>query len=142
MNRATIIRGRVTRRRIIERVIRRRQAFRIVSHEVRHNHADSMFFVIEHDGCATTRACAQLQRTIGISSVEGLTIQTVEIVYGEVSVIKEDNMGRVLPGDSFTDGALAGVVVDRVVHSSFADPDAPADAPPRESIETRCLVFF
>jgi hypothetical protein len=28
------------------------------------------------------------------------------------------------------------------LHSSFEDPDAPADAPPRESIETRCLVFF
>lgn len=28
------------------------------------------------------------------------------------------------------------------LHSSFRDPDAPADAPPRESLETRCLVFF
>ena len=28
------------------------------------------------------------------------------------------------------------------IHSSFAHPDAPADAPPRESIETRCMVFF
>jgi hypothetical protein len=28
------------------------------------------------------------------------------------------------------------------VHTSFADPAAPADAPPRESIETRCLLFF
>lgn len=28
------------------------------------------------------------------------------------------------------------------IHSSFEDPSAPADAPPRESIETRCLVFF
>ena len=27
-------------------------------------------------------------------------------------------------------------------HSSFRDPTAPAGAPPRESIETRCLVFF
>jgi len=27
-------------------------------------------------------------------------------------------------------------------HSSCKDPTAPADAPPRESIETRCLVFF
>ncbi|HKK22305.1 MAG TPA: CmcJ/NvfI family oxidoreductase [Pseudohaliea sp.] len=27
-------------------------------------------------------------------------------------------------------------------HSSFADPAAPADAPARESLETRCLVFF
>lgn len=28
------------------------------------------------------------------------------------------------------------------LHSSFKDPTAPGDAPPRESIETRCLVFF
>jgi hypothetical protein len=28
------------------------------------------------------------------------------------------------------------------IHSSFKDPNAPPDAPPRESIETRCLVFF
>ena len=27
-------------------------------------------------------------------------------------------------------------------HSSFSDPGAPADAPPRESLESRCLVFF
>jgi len=28
------------------------------------------------------------------------------------------------------------------IHSSFDDPSAPADAPPRESIETRCMVFY
>lgn len=28
------------------------------------------------------------------------------------------------------------------LHSSFELPDAPSDTPPRESIETRCLVFF
>jgi len=28
------------------------------------------------------------------------------------------------------------------IHTSFKDPDAPADSPPRESIETRCLLFF
>ncbi len=27
-------------------------------------------------------------------------------------------------------------------HTSFANPEAPADAPPRESIEVRALVFF
>ena len=27
-------------------------------------------------------------------------------------------------------------------HSSFADPAAPRDAPARESLESRCLVFF
>ena len=28
------------------------------------------------------------------------------------------------------------------LHTSFADPHAPSDLPPRESIETRCLLFF
>lgn len=39
--------------------------------------------------------------------------------------------------DSATDGRTRFTV-----HSSFKDPTAPADAPPRESIETRCMVFF
>ena len=39
--------------------------------------------------------------------------------------------------DSETDGRARFTI-----HSSFEDPDAPADAAPRESIETRCLVFF
>ena len=28
------------------------------------------------------------------------------------------------------------------LHTAFEDPATPADAPPRESIETRCLVLF
>ena len=30
----------------------------------------------------------------------------------------------------------------KAIHSSFHDPTAPSDAAPRESIETRCFVFF
>ena len=39
--------------------------------------------------------------------------------------------------DSATDGRARFTI-----HSSFADPTAPPDALPRQSIETRCLVFF
>ena len=39
--------------------------------------------------------------------------------------------------DSATDGRARFTL-----HTSFDDPAAPADAPPRESIETRCFVFF
>ena len=39
--------------------------------------------------------------------------------------------------DSETDGRARFTI-----HSSFEDPDAPTGAAPRESIETRCLVFF
>jgi len=28
------------------------------------------------------------------------------------------------------------------IHTSFSDPSTPPDAPPRESLETRCFVFF
>ena len=39
--------------------------------------------------------------------------------------------------DSETDGRTRFTM-----HSSFDDPNAAPDAPPRESIETRCLLFF
>ncbi|MEQ8517157.1 MAG: CmcJ/NvfI family oxidoreductase [Chromatocurvus sp.] len=39
--------------------------------------------------------------------------------------------------DSATDGRTRFTL-----HSSFRDPGAPDDAPARESLETRCLVFF
>ena len=39
--------------------------------------------------------------------------------------------------DSATDGPSRFTI-----HTSFVDPSAPEDSPPRESIETRCLVFF
>jgi hypothetical protein len=39
--------------------------------------------------------------------------------------------------DSETDGRARFTI-----HTSFENPGAPVDAPPRESIETRCLVFF
>ena len=39
--------------------------------------------------------------------------------------------------DSETDGRTRFTI-----HSSFADPNAPEGTPPRQSIETRCLVFF
>ncbi len=39
--------------------------------------------------------------------------------------------------DSATDGRTRFTI-----HSSFDDPNAPADAAPRESMETRCFVFF
>jgi len=39
--------------------------------------------------------------------------------------------------DSRTDGRTRFTA-----HTSIDDPTAPADAPPRESIETRCFVFF
>jgi hypothetical protein len=39
--------------------------------------------------------------------------------------------------DSATDGRARFTI-----HTSFEDPSSATDAPPRESIETRCFVFF
>ena len=39
--------------------------------------------------------------------------------------------------DSATDGRARFTI-----HTSFEDPGAPPDAPPRESLETRCFAFF
>ena len=39
--------------------------------------------------------------------------------------------------DSETDGRARFTI-----HTSFEDPDSSVDAPARESIETRCLLFF
>ncbi|MCH8906340.1 MAG: hypothetical protein IH840_04550, partial [Candidatus Heimdallarchaeota archaeon] len=58
--------------------------------------------------------------------VERFTIQTIEIVYFQVSVVKEDDMSGILPGNAFTDGAVASVDVDRVVIGMSVNVIAPA----------------
>ncbi|OGT83347.1 MAG: hypothetical protein A3G96_06835 [Gammaproteobacteria bacterium RIFCSPLOWO2_12_FULL_52_10] len=95
-------------------MVRRWHAFRHISHEVRHDHADASLFIIEHNGCAAGRAGAQLQRSTGILVIERLTIQTFEIIYFEIRVIKKDNMSGSLPGHAFTDGAVTNMIVNRV----------------------------
>lgn len=46
--------------------------------------------------------------------------------------------------DSFGDGEPQGRsgLAARAPHTAFTDPETPADAPPRQSIEVRCLVFY
>lgn len=46
--------------------------------------------------------------------------------------------------DSFGEGMALGKkgVAVRTPHTAFADPNTPADAPGRQSIEVRCLVFY
>jgi hypothetical protein len=47
--------------------------------------------------------------------VEGLTVQTVLLVDLQVTVVEEDDMGRILCGDPLADGAVADVVVYGIV---------------------------
>ena len=108
-----VVRCRTASGRVNECVVTRRQALCIISHEVRYDYADAPLLVIEHYGSAAGRAGAQFQRSVGILSVEWLTIQTIEVFDLQVSVIKEDDMGGILPGYSFADGAVAGVIIDR-----------------------------
>lgn len=46
--------------------------------------------------------------------------------------------------DSFGEGQTCGRngIAVRTPHTAFADPNTPQDAPPRQSIEVRCLVFY
>ncbi len=43
------------------------------------------------------------------------TIQTIEVVYFQISVVKEDNMSGILPSNGFTDRTVASVDVYCVV---------------------------
>ncbi|KAI5921162.1 hypothetical protein F4810DRAFT_377525 [Camillea tinctor] len=44
-------------------------------------------------------------------------------------------------GEGEPDGGREGIAV-RTPHTAFVDPATPQDAPPRQSIEVRCLVFY
>ncbi|KAI1638065.1 hypothetical protein F4809DRAFT_602092 [Biscogniauxia mediterranea] len=44
-------------------------------------------------------------------------------------------------GEGEPHGGREGIAV-RTPHTAFVDPATPADAPPRQSIEVRCLVFY
>ena len=100
--------------RIEKRVISSIQILCVISHEVWHNHADSALFVIEHNRRATSFARAKFQRPIRVVSVEGLTVQAVDVVDVQVSMVEEDDMRRSLPCDALAYGAVAGVIVYRV----------------------------
>ena len=107
-------------------MVRRRQVLFAVAHEVRHDHSDPAFLVIEHNWRAAFGADTQLQRTIGVFRVERLTLQAVGVVDRQVHVFEEDDMRGVLPGHAFTDGAMASVVVDRVIIGMGVTMFAPA----------------
>jgi hypothetical protein len=46
--------------------------------------------------------------------VEGLTFQIAGLVYFQVSVIKENDVSAVLPGNALAHGAVASVAIYRV----------------------------
>jgi hypothetical protein len=47
--------------------------------------------------------------------IERLTIQTIEVFDFQISVIKEDDMSGILPGNTLADRAVARVNVYRVI---------------------------
>lgn len=55
--------------------------------------------------------------------------------------LKKDHIHLVSPPSSF-DSLKDGSVALFSPHTGFQDPTTPADAPPRESIELRALVFY
>lgn len=52
--------------------------------------------------------------------------------------MEPDEVVLIKCSDSVDDGSVAVLTP----HTAFADPTTPADAPPRESIELRALVFY
>lgn len=49
---------------------------------------------------------------------------------------------QMTPDEALVFQTFDSAAPSRTLHSSFDDPTAPDDAPPRQSIETRCFVFF
>jgi hypothetical protein len=47
--------------------------------------------------------------------IEWLTVQAVKVINGQITMAEKYNMGCVLRGNTLTDRAMAGVVVDRFV---------------------------
>ena len=71
--------------------------------------------VIQHDRRAAGRARAQLERAVGVLIVEGLPVQARGVIDIQVAMFEKDDMSRRLPGYALADGAVASVVVYRVV---------------------------
>ena len=67
---------------------------------------------------------------------------------GAVKILKEsaEKTKRVLEATRMFCPSLSKDIGDMssdfCLHSSIQDPDAPEDAPPRQSIEVRCFAFF
>jgi hypothetical protein len=83
-------------------------------------------FVIKHNRRATRGARAQFERPVWVFIVEGLTFQTAGLIYFQVSVIKEDNVSALLPGNTLAHGAVAGVAIYRVFICMGVDMAAPS----------------
>jgi len=89
-------------------MVSRRQAGRIVTHQVGHNRADSALLVVQHDRGAAGRAGAQLERTVRVLNIERLAVERIGLLHLQVGMFEKNDVGRGLPGHAFTDGTLQG----------------------------------
>src|SRR3546814_17243090 len=71
-------------------------------------------------------AGAQLQGTVGVLVVERLALHAVWIVHLHVAMLEEHDVARLLAGDALAHGAVAGVVVERLVVRASMDMVAPS----------------
>src|SRR6056297_200963 len=126
MDRAAVIRLRHAARGIVEGVIGGRCDLTVIAHQVRHDDADAVLLVVEHDRRAAFATGAQLKRAVGIVGVERLAFQTGLVVDRHIAMPEEHDMGGVLPGDALADGTVTGVIVDRVVIGMRVDVIATA----------------
>ena len=98
--------------RIVEGMIGRGQARRIVTHQVRYDSPNTALFVIEHDRCATGGTGAKFQGTVRVLIIERLTVQAIIVIDVQIPVLEKHYVGRRLTGNSLADGAVTSVVVD------------------------------
>src|SRR3546814_6810079 len=101
--------------RVVEGVVGRWLDLRAVAHQIGHDHPNAVLLVVEHDRGAAGGAGAQLQGTVGVLVVERLALHAVWIVHLHVAMLEEHDVARLLAGDALAHGAVAGVVVERLV---------------------------
>lgn len=101
--------------RIIKGMISGGHAVRVVPHQIRHDHPDATLLVVEHNRRATGRTRAQFERTVRVSIVEGLAVQSIGVFNSNVAMFEEYHVRRVLTGHALANGAVADVIVDWII---------------------------
>jgi hypothetical protein len=102
-------------------VIRRLQVLRVVAHQVRYDHANSLLLVVEHDRLTARRAQAELERAVRILVVERHALQACHVVDLEIAVIEEHDVRRRLRRHALAHRAVARVIVDRILIGACVD---------------------
>jgi hypothetical protein len=95
-------------------MVARREAVRVVPHEVGYYDTDASQLVVQHDRATTGLAGAQLEWPVGILVIERHTIQALRPFDGQIAIPEKHHMCRGLRGDPLAHGTMAGVAIDGI----------------------------